>query len=374
MHSFNALHLYQLFFVILHLKTMKRYRLLAACALALLFSALFTPKTAAFSLKLDSIAEWGKFPRFCVNAYRWGDKFFNGYDSTYVAATGHKFSARVTTESWLDGYHFELPGKKYIFMDSKPSTSIGLHLNYLAVSIGYDVNVNKLLTGVDHSRQRLRVGFNCMLFGAEAYLIHNNLGNTIKYFGSRDAEGRVNLPFNGINNTTWGIDAYYFFTHKRYSESAAFSFGRIQKRSHGSFYTGISIYAQNLDFDFSELPVDLRNQLPDYWNDYRYTVDTQNYAIRVGYGYNWVFKPNWVFGVSESPIIGLRKGVIAAWKEKVSFSLYNRFKASIVWNKGHCFFGAIGKFDVAIINDRQTIYTSGLISGELVFGYRFDLW
>lgn len=26
----------------------------------------------ALSFALDSVAEWGKFPRFCVNTYRWG--------------------------------------------------------------------------------------------------------------------------------------------------------------------------------------------------------------------------------------------------------------------------------------------------------------
>lgn len=31
----------------------------------------------ALSFALDSVAEWGKFPRFCVNTYRWGDRFFN---------------------------------------------------------------------------------------------------------------------------------------------------------------------------------------------------------------------------------------------------------------------------------------------------------
>ncbi len=38
----------------------------------------------ALSLALDSIREWGKFPNFCVDVYRWGDRFFNTYDSAYV--------------------------------------------------------------------------------------------------------------------------------------------------------------------------------------------------------------------------------------------------------------------------------------------------
>lgn len=352
---------------------MKNRRTYIFLTLFLLVSAVQAPMACAFSFNLDSIAQMGKFPRFIVNTYRWGDKFFNGYDTTYVATTGYKFNVKLTTDSWMDGYRFELPGKKNIFMDSDPSTSVGVHLSYLALSAGYDINISKLMTGIDRSRQRFRFGFNCMLFGAEVYMIRNDIGNTIKYFGNENSGKHINLPFTGINNYTWGLDAYYFFTHKRYSEAASFNFSRIQKQSQGSFYTGISIYTQKLDFDFSSLPYELRVQLPEYWPDYRYKVDTHNYAVRVGYGYNWVFYPKWVFGVSESPVIGIRKGFVS-WTEKVSFSLYNRFKMSVVWNNGRWFFGAIGKFDVAIINDRQTTYTGGVLSGEAVFGFRFNLW
>lgn len=339
----------------------------------MLLFAVPAQRACALSFNLDSIAAMGKFPRFVVNTYRWGDKFFNGYDTAYVASTGYKFNVKLTTDSWTDGYRFELPGKKNIFMDSNPSTSAGIHLTYLAVSAGYDINLSKIFTGVDRSRQRFRFGFNCMLFGAEVYMIRNNVGSTIKYFGDDNTGGRMHLPFSGINNSTWGLDAYYFFSHKRYSEAASFNFSRIQKRSQGSFYTGISIYTQKLDFDFSELPYELRQQLPSTWPDYRYLVDTHNYAIRAGYGYNWVFHRNWVLGVSESPVIGIRKGYVS-WKEKVSFSLYNRFKMSVVWNSGRWFFGAVGKFDVAIINDKQTTYTGGVLSGEAVFGCRFNIW
>lgn len=330
-----------------------------------------TPHASAISFNLDSISEWGKFPRFVVNTYRWGDKFFNGYDTTYVQGAGYKFNTKITTDSWLDGYNFKLPDNKHIFMRSDPSTSVGLYLTYLAVSVGYDVNVSKLFGGVDRSRQRWRFGFNCMLFGAEAYVIRNDVGTTLKRFGDIN---NLNLPFNGINNSTWGIDAYYFFTHKRYSEAASFNYSRLQKKSAGSFFTGFSIYSQKLDFDFSTLPPYLRDQLPQYWVDHHYKVNTHNYALRLGYGYNWVFAPNWVLGISESPIVGLRKGYVNSDIEKLSVSLYNRTKLSVVWNKGRWFFGATGKFDVAIVNNRRTIYAGGVLSGEAVFGCRFNLW
>ncbi len=323
------------------------------------------------SFNLDSIATWGKFPRFVVNTYRWGDKFFNGYDTTYVRSTGYKFSAKITTESWLDGYSFRLPNKTGILMRSDPSTSVGVYLTYLAVSAGYDINVSKLFGGADQSRKRLRFGFNCMLFAAEAYLISNNVGTTLKKFGP---EHHLNLPFDAIDNSTWGVDAYYFFNHKRYSEAASFNYSRLQQKSQGAFYTGFSIYSQRLRFDFSGLPEELKTILPSHWNNYIYQVNTHNYALRFGYGYNWVFAPKWVLGVSESPIIGVRKGYVNSDISKVSLSLYNRMKLSVVWNNGPWFAGVTGRFDVAIVNDRETTYAGGVLSGEAVFGIRFNLW
>ena len=323
------------------------------------------------SFNLDSIATWGKFPRFVVNTYRWGDKFFNGYDTTYVRSTGYKFSAKITTESWLDGYSFRLPNKTGIFMRSDPSTSVGVYLTYLAVSAGYDINVSKLFGGADQSRKRLRFGFNCMLFAAEAYLISNNVGTTLKKFGP---EHHLNLPFDAIDNSTWGVDASYFFNHKRYSEAASFNYSRLQQKSQGAFYTGFSIYSQRLRFDFSGLPEELKTILPSHWNNYIYQVNTHNYALRFGYGYNWVFAPKWVLGVSESPIIGVRKGYVNSDISKVSLSLYNRMKLSVVWNNGPWFAGVTGRFDVAIVNDRETTYAGGVLSGEAVFGIRFNLW
>ena len=58
----------------------------------------FTQQASALSFALDSIAEWGRFPRFCVDVYHWGDKFFNSYDSTYVVGTGYKFNVKLKTQ------------------------------------------------------------------------------------------------------------------------------------------------------------------------------------------------------------------------------------------------------------------------------------
>ena len=239
------------------------------------------PEARAVSFDLDSIATWGKFPRFCVNTYRWGCDFFNGFDTAYVSGTGYKFNAKITADSWMDGYSFVLPNKEFMFLKSDPSTSTGIYLTYLAVSVGYDINISRLFGGVDRSRQRYRFGFNCSLFTVEAYLSKNDIGTTLKRFGDRHHGDKYNLPFYGVNNSTWGIDAYYFFNHKRYSQAAAFNFSKVQERSHGSFYAGLSISTQKYDFDFSGLPDKLMHYLPETWANNTYKVSTNNYAIRI---------------------------------------------------------------------------------------------
>ena len=345
-------------------------RIVRILFLSLLMALAGSGRCGAVSFALDSIAEWGKFPRFCVGVYRWGDKFFNTYDSTYVRGTGFKFNGKVTADSWMDVYNFRIPESRNIYMHSDASTSMGLYLTYLAVSVGYDVNFSKLFGGPDRSRQRLRFGFNCALFAAEAYLSKNDVGAKMTRFG----DYRPNLNFDGINNESWGLDVYYFFNNKRYAEAAAFNYSKIQLKSQGSLCAGLSIYSQKLDFNFASLPEFMLEQLPDTWPDYRYRVDTNNYAVRFGYGYNWVFHPGWLLGVSETPIVGARKGFINGEYDKWSVSLYNRFKLALVWNHKRWFAGMTTRFDAAVISDKQTFYAGGVLSFEAAVGYRFNLW
>lgn len=351
-------------------------RLLFKLSLIIVLVCGSASQAGAMSFALDSIAAWGKFPKFCIDVYRWGDRFFNTYDTAYVVGSGYKFNGKITTDSWLDYYHFSIPGegtaKIPVDLMSDPSTSVGAYLTYLAVSVGYDINISQIFRGVQQARSRYRFGFDCSLLGFEFYIENNDVNTKMRRFG--DEKG-LNLPFNAITRHTWGGDVYYFFNHKKYSQAAGFNFSRIQKKSNGSFYAGLSISSQNYNFDFSGIPDYLRDQLPHTWDNYQYKFKVRNYGLRLGYGYNWVFASHWLYAVSFSPRVGLRKGfVVNAEDEKMTFSFNSCLKMSVVWNNGRWFAGLVGKLDTALINDPSTTFMGNSMSLSTAVGYRFNLW
>lgn len=330
----------------------------------------------ALCLDLDSVATWGKFPRFCVNTYRWGDKFFNSYDSTYVEGTGYKFNVKFKADTWIDNYDFMLPDNYRMSMVSDYCTSAGIWVTYLAVSAGYDMNVNKYLGVNESARKRFNFKFSCALFSANFYWTTNNVGTSIKRMGKSGDVKKFDLPFNGINTKLFGVDAFFFFNNKKYSQAAAFNYSKIQKRSQGSFCLGFSYWTQDFNFDFTQLPLTIQQQVPDSWSNgnSHYQVYNHNYSVCGGYGYNWAFNKHWILGVSESPIVGLKHGTFNGEKPRVSFSLYNRFQLSAVWNNNRWFGGLILKAENGLFYDKSHSLYNGVFTGEASFGYRFNIW
>lgn len=347
-------------------------RLALVCAL-LVCALCSTQRAHGVSFALDSIAQWGKFPRFCVNTYRWGDRFFNTYDSTFVKGSGKRFNVKAKIDSWFDVYDFRFDNGYRMEMVSQPSTTMGFYLTYMAVSVGYDMNIGKYFNGAQSARKRFNFQFNCSLFAIDYYNITNDIGTTIRRMGYPGEMKRTDIDFKGINSSSWGVDIYYFFNHKNYSQAAAFYYSRIQVKSSGTLYAGLSFWGQRYNFDFWDLVEGPNPQLPPSWGFY-YQVRNKNYAIKVGYGYNWVFHPGWCLGVSAAPTFGLRKGFINnPNKDKNSFALNGLMRMSLVYNyKTKWFFGIVGRGDMGLIYDKEHTLLSSNLSVEASAGFRFD--
>lgn len=335
--------------------------------------AMLAPQRAeAFSFNLDSIAAMGRFPRFVVNTYRWGDRFFNGYDTLYVMPTQHRFNVKLKNNAWVNNFDFRFSDGQRLDLTTRATTTGGVWLTYMAVSVGYDINFKEAFGGsATDDRHRFSFQFNCMLFGAELYWDRSSF--TAKLRTSNLEVPDIPQTYDwGITTDSWGLDAYYFFNHKHYSQAASFNYGRIQVKSSGSFFAGLSFWGQNNVFDFSTLPEDIRDQLPTGYRD-NYQAKSRNYTVKFGYGYNFVFN-RCTIGLSEAPYIGLRSGYINHDPQAYGVALYNKARLSFVYNHNPWFAGIVATADTAIAHDTHHSLFNTTYNVEATVGYRFNLW
>lgn len=199
----------------------------------------------AFSWSIDSIAQKGRFHRFCVNTYKWTDKFFNGADTTYVQSTGYRMNVNLRTSSWSDFNEFHFAGDDQIRLSSPTTATIGFDVAYMAVALGYDVNINKLFGAVDRTKSRFNFDFTSARFSGRLYRIKNGYGMNLTSIGEQHD---VDYFFKDVETAVWGVDAFYYFNCKRYSNAAATNFGKIQRKSQGSFITGFAYQHSKMNF------------------------------------------------------------------------------------------------------------------------------
>ncbi len=224
----------------------------------------------AFSWNLDSIADKGRFPHFCVNTYRWADRFFNGSDTAYVQSTGYKMNVKLRTSSWGDMNEFYFDGDDQIRLNSPSTATIGFDVAYMAVALGYDVNISRLFGAVDRTKTRFNFDFSSALLSGRFYSIRNGYGMNLTSVGGQHVDGHF---LQNVETSTWGLEAFWYFNSRRYSNAAATNFGKIQLKSQGSFITGLAYQYHKLDFDFSKLPEDLKRNLPEEWRNRWYRAD-----------------------------------------------------------------------------------------------------
>lgn len=312
-----------------------------------------------------------KFLKFCVDVYNWGDRFFNTYDHRYVEPTGKRWKVILKNDNWVDSYAMHLGPSVPIRMLSDIYSDIGGTLSYMAVSGGYAFNMTNLIGKKKITRDRFDFQFSCALFSADFSMWRNNGGSIIRQFGPFKASHWENIDFPGIKIKSMGLDVYYFINNKKYSQAAAYNYSKIQRRSQGSFITGISIARQDTHLDFSVLPADVLQKMQLSQTAYRFNYN--DYGVIIGYGYNWVFRRNWVFNISALPTVGFKhtNGVRISSKDATSLSLNIKGKMALVYNYRNLFVALNAKMDGHWYNNNGYSYFNSIENLALLTGFRF---
>lgn len=313
-----------------------------------------------------------KFARFCLKVYNWGDKTFNSYDTAYVVGTGKNWKALVRSYNWNDAFALYFSRKNYLHINSDIYSDLGIHLSFMAVSIGYTVDANAYFGGSSGSRHNFNFNFVCGLFSAGISTSTAKGGTTINHFGDyAPAKGKLKYKFDDISQESLSAYVYYFFNHRKYSQGAAYSFSKYQLKSAGSWLSGLSINRQKISMDFSGLPEDLISHLPSLQK--RYDFHYTDYDILGGYGYNWVLKPRkWLINGTIMPSIGYKhsyEGTTEGRKDMFSTNIRGNF--SVVYNHRSLFAALIGNYEGHFYFAKGYTFYNSMASLSLVAGVRF---
>ncbi len=319
----------------------------------------------------DSTIHYPKFIRFCYKTYMWGDRTFNSYDTAYVTGTGKNWKLILGNNYWGDVYEGMPTRDTRMSVRSPVISNLGLTLSFMAVSVGYTMNISNLARGKRLSN-KLNFSFTCARFTADAYYMENNSDMLLRFTDSDGKKYHVDR-FSGVKRKSYGLAAYYFFNNRRYAQAAAYCFSKYQRRSAGSFLAGVSLYHNDLRVVKEELPPEAA-ELREVWTAQkglpRFLYN--DFCLLFGYGHNWALGRKWLINATLTPYLGYRHFIRTDINDPASaFSLNLRLRVGVVYNHKRFFVGLHNLVDMHRYRSEQYRLYNGLIDISLLAGIRF---
>lgn len=318
----------------------------------------------------DTSVIYPKFLNFCVKLYRWGDRTFNTYDKDYVLPTGKNWKVMLRSQNWTDSYSMHFRPDIPVRMLSNVYASLGGYLSFMAVSVGYSLNMSKIVGHESGAQKRFDFSFNTALFTIDAYYTSNDGGTIIRRFGDYDDGRWIHVHFPSLKLKTYGGDAYYFLNHKRYSQGAVYNFSKYQLRSQGSWILGFSVGHSEIRMDFSTLGEEMLKYLPDERRQYNFLYN--DFSLLAGYGFNWVLGPKWTYNITALPAVGLKHTFPESIEgSQTRLSLGVRGRMAVVYNLNSFFLGIGGNINGHWHINPGFYFFNAIITFGATAGFRF---
>jgi hypothetical protein len=255
-------------------------------------------------------------------------------------------------------------------MLSSMHCNVGVYLHYMAVNVGYSLDMTNVIGNVPINHKKTEFGFSCARFNIDAYYSENTGGTYIRKFGEYDKGHLFKDHFPGLKLKTYGVDIYYFLNNRKYSHGAAYNFSKYQIKSAGSFIFGFTYSNQDITIDFNQLPEKLVPYMTNPIDVYKYNYNS--YCVLLGYGYNWVFARNFLFNISAIPSIGINHGFEDSVDgRKELFTTNIKARSAIVYNYGDFFTGLSARMDGHWYKSKEHSFFSALENVALAVGVRF---
>ena len=327
----------------------------------------------------DSTVHYPRFIRTCYNLYKWGDKTFNSYDTTYVKSTGMNWKVILKNNNWFDFFQCRpMENVEMRFYNTAPSTTIGAYVSFMALSVGYAIDLDKLL-GRQITSRKFEFSFTCARFFAEFYRTHNTGKMNVTTKDLKDKEKYEIKNYEGLRRKSWGINAYYFLNHNKYAQAASYCYSKYQRRSAGSMLVGFNVSHQDIYFDAAKATTEFVTEngetvkIPEEELQNETIFNYTDYCLSFGYGYNWVLGKKWLLNGTAIVYPGLKHALAHASSDGGSnyFAINFKAKVGVTYSHRHFFASLVGNFDSHMYNTGKYRFSSVLADLSLITGFRF---
>lgn len=305
---------------------------------------------------------WNTIKRF--------NRLLNNFDTTYVKGTGKVFKITLKNNYWFDDFDYRFDNMKFFFQ-SDMTVNLGAQLSLLGISGGYEVSTDRLKRrGV--TSKKLELSFTCARFSIEYYRMLNMGAMTLTAIDNGEKYHFDN--FTGLKRKTWGVNAYYFFNNRRYSQAAAYGFSKHQLRSAGSLLAGASVSHCNFTALYYYIPDIFKDEADDY--DENYEESIFNYTdvnLNVGYAYNWSISRRLLFNVTALMYTGVKYAHRKSSSDggKTFWALNGKVRLGFIYNYGRFFGGLHAYVDSHLFNTGPYRFNHNLYDFSLIAGIQF---
>jgi len=304
--------------------------------------------------------------------------FFMGCDTNYVKPIPYEFTAQAELSYWHDYYRVR-SGRSgswnSMTLQSGNSLVLGGYVYWSILGYGHSINLGDIgkpqgqTNGTGHRNALI---LNTARIVAEIYTFKSGKSAKFTNITGVDLEGK-DRKFIGLNSRCMGVDAQYIFNHLRYSSPASMAESAVQHRSQGSWKLGFSYNQVNIDFNRNELSPYIASQIDTtlLFSHIKY----KDYAVSIGYSYNWVFRKNCLLSVSILPSIGYRQSNITDVEfdksilRRVSTDVF--FRTSIFWNNSKYFSGFVVDLHTYAYRQKKFSLTNSYGTVKYILGFNF---
>lgn len=285
-------------------------------------------------------------------------KEFNNVDLEYIEPQHYNFTTTFMATYSFENYRITSQSGQEVVFAPEARIKMGPYIGWSFLFLGYTVDLAYISA---NKKKELDLSIYSSMIGVDFFRRQSGHDYYIQSWklGDKSVEPEVySMPFDGLNVTITGLNAYYIFNHRKFSYPAAFSQSTCQRKSRGSFIMGAGYTKHTLDLDYTKLQDTFDHFYPDlsekvdsglYFNKIKYT----DISLSAGYGYNWVFSRNWLLSVCLSAAIGYKHATGDTFQDALdifpnfdfSFSNLNFDgvgRLGLIWNNSKWYFGAYG--------------------------------